>query len=181
MTVAAWENAAGAVLTGNAFFEDLAASVANDGDRETAARWPLGRIVDYRRTAYQEESPLAAFDFAVWDIEALVRWWPLCCRAAQFCPIAAEHVLPALARFLVDRLPVVWDTGPCRTRAPENDVTLALAAADRADTLVCMFAAQLKPNGSKDPFALRRAAKEFLQLILPSVTPFSCATTDRAA
>ncbi len=40
---------------------------------------------------------------------------------------------------------------------PTAPVTVALALADKLDTLVGFYAAGLRPTGSKDPFALRRA------------------------
>jgi len=41
---------------------------------------------------------------------------------------------------------------------PTAPVTVAVSLADKLDTLVCFFVASEKPTGSKDPFALRRAA-----------------------
>ncbi|MGH2198909.1 glycine--tRNA ligase subunit beta, partial [Enterococcus faecalis] len=38
--------------------------------------------------------------------------------------------------------------------------------ADKLDTIVSFFAVQEKPTGSKDPFALRRAALGIVQIIL---------------
>ncbi len=49
---------------------------------------------------------------------------------------------------------------------PTAPVTVAVALADKLDTLCRFFAAGLLPTGSKDPFALRRAAIGFLALIL---------------
>ena len=42
----------------------------------------------------------------------------------------------------------------------------AVALADRIDTLASFFASGIKPTGSKDPFALRRAALRIIQTIL---------------
>ena len=42
--------------------------------------------------------------------------------------------------------------------APTAPVTVAVALADKLDTLVGFFAIDEKPTGSKDPYALRRAA-----------------------
>jgi glycyl-tRNA synthetase beta chain len=47
--------------------------------------------------------------------------------------------------------------------APES---VALALADKLDTLVGFFAIGEKPTGSKDPFALRRAALGMIRLLL---------------
>jgi glycyl-tRNA synthetase beta chain len=43
---------------------------------------------------------------------------------------------------------------------------VAVALADKIDTLVGFFAIDEKPTGSKDPFALRRAALSVIQLIV---------------
>lgn len=45
-------------------------------------------------------------------------------------------------------------------------VSIALALADRIDTLVGFFAIDEKPTGSKDPFALRRAALGVIRTVL---------------
>mgnify|MGYP000324225700 CR=1 FL=1 len=44
--------------------------------------------------------------------------------------------------------------------------TVAVALADKLDTLVGFFAIDEKPTGSKDPFALRRAALGVIRLVL---------------
>ncbi|MBI1274902.1 glycine--tRNA ligase subunit beta [bacterium] len=51
-------------------------------------------------------------------------------------------------------------------RCPSAPASVALALADKTDTLVGMFAAGEAPTGSRDPFALRRAALGILRLIL---------------
>ncbi|RVT89429.1 glycine--tRNA ligase subunit beta [Sphingomonas crocodyli] len=49
---------------------------------------------------------------------------------------------------------------------PTAPVTVAVSLADKLDTLSSFFAAQLRPTGSKDPFALRRAALGVLLLVV---------------
>ncbi len=49
---------------------------------------------------------------------------------------------------------------------PTAPVTVAVALADKLDTLVGFFAIDERPTGSKDPYALRRAALGVLRLIL---------------
>jgi glycyl-tRNA synthetase beta chain len=51
---------------------------------------------------------------------------------------------------------------------PTDMVTVAVNIADRLDTLVSFFSIGEKPTGSRDPFALRRAALGFLQLLTRS-------------
>ena len=48
---------------------------------------------------------------------------------------------------------------------PTAPVTVAVALADKLDTLRSFFAIDEKPTGSKDPFALRRAALGIIRLI----------------
>ena len=48
---------------------------------------------------------------------------------------------------------------------PTAPVTVAVALADKLDTLNCFFAWGMPPTGSKDPFALRRAALGAISLI----------------
>ena len=49
---------------------------------------------------------------------------------------------------------------------PTAPVTVAVSLADKLDTLASFFAIDEKPTGSKDPFALRRAALGFLATVL---------------
>jgi glycyl-tRNA synthetase beta chain len=51
-------------------------------------------------------------------------------------------------------------------RAPTDPVSVAVALADKLDTLVGFWAIDEKPTGSKDPYALRRAALGVIRLIL---------------
>jgi glycyl-tRNA synthetase beta chain len=46
---------------------------------------------------------------------------------------------------------------------PTAPVTVAVSLADKLDTLICFFAFDMGPTGSKDPFALRRAAIGLIQ------------------
>lgn len=49
---------------------------------------------------------------------------------------------------------------------PATDAGLALAVADKLDTIVGIFAIGQKPTGAKDPFALRRAALGLLRILI---------------
>lgn len=48
---------------------------------------------------------------------------------------------------------------------PTDSVTVAVSLADKLDTIATFFAIDEKPTGSKDPFALRRAALGVIRLI----------------
>jgi glycyl-tRNA synthetase beta chain len=51
-------------------------------------------------------------------------------------------------------------------RVPSDPVSVAVALADKLDTLVGFWAIDEKPTGSKDPYALRRAALGVIRLVL---------------
>nr|HEV8011404.1 glycine--tRNA ligase subunit beta [Bradyrhizobium sp.] len=53
-------------------------------------------------------------------------------------------------------------------RVPTDPVSIAVALADKIDTLVGFWAIDEKPTGSKDPYALRRAALGVIRLIVDS-------------
>ena len=49
---------------------------------------------------------------------------------------------------------------------PSEPVSVALALADKLDSICAFFGVGLKPTGSKDPFALRRAAIASIEIIV---------------
>jgi len=51
-------------------------------------------------------------------------------------------------------------------RVPDDKVAIAAALADKLDTLVGFWAIDEKPTGSKDPYALRRAALGVVRILL---------------
>ncbi len=55
--------------------------------------------------------------------------------------------------------------GP-KDRIPSSPVSIAVALADKLDTLVGFWAIDEKPTGSKDPYALRRAALGVIRIVL---------------
>lgn len=71
-------------------------------------------------------------------------------EAAAVADAIAEHYSPA---------------GPNDT-CPTAPASVAVALADKLDTLVGFFAVDEKPTGSRDPFALRRAALGIIRLVL---------------
>lgn len=64
---------------------------------------------------------------------------------------------------------------------PSDPVAVALGLADRIDILVGFFGTGMKPTGSKDPFALRRAALATIRLIIDNGIRLPLADTFRAA
>ncbi|OSQ49585.1 glycine--tRNA ligase subunit beta [Thalassospira alkalitolerans] len=71
-------------------------------------------------------------------------------EAPEVANAIAEHYAPA---------------GPS-DMCPAAPVSVALALAEKLDTLAGFFAIDEKPTGSKDPFALRRAALGVIRLVL---------------
>src|SRR6266480_889119 len=53
-------------------------------------------------------------------------------------------------------------------RVPSEPVSVAVALADKIDMLECFWILHERPTGSKDPFALRRAALGVIRLVLPN-------------
>jgi glycyl-tRNA synthetase beta chain len=51
-------------------------------------------------------------------------------------------------------------------RVPTDPVSVAVALADKLDTLVGFWAIDEKPTGSKDPYALRRAALGMIRIVI---------------
>jgi len=66
-------------------------------------------------------------------------------------------------------------------RVPTSPVSVAVALADKIDTLVGFWAIDEKPTGSKDPFALRRAALGVIRLITENSLRLSILDVARSA
>lgn len=64
-------------------------------------------------------------------------------------------------------------------RVPDNPVAIAVALADKLDTLVGFWAIDEKPTGSKDPYALRRAALGVIRLVLENEIRLPLASYNR--
>ncbi len=75
---------------------------------------------------------------------------------------AAQGEAPAVAAAVEDHY---RPQGPS-DRVPTDPVSVAVALADKLDTLVGFWAIDEKPTGSKDPFALRRAALGVIRIVI---------------
>ena len=64
-----------------------------------------------------------------------------------------------------------WKPNGPSDRLPEDKVGLTVALADKLDTLVGFWAIDEKPTGSKDPYALRRAALGVVRILLERKVP----------
>src|SRR6516225_3822002 len=69
---------------------------------------------------------------------------------------------PAIAQAIADHYRPLGPNDAC----PHAPVSVAVALADKIDSLVGFFAVGERPSGSRDPFALRRAALGVIRLVL---------------
>jgi glycyl-tRNA synthetase beta chain len=77
---------------------------------------------------------------------------------------AAQGEDPAVAEAIRDHYKPVGQGD----EVPTAPVTVAVSLADKLDTLIAFFLIDEKPTGSKDPFALRRAALGTISTLLPN-------------
>jgi len=61
---------------------------------------------------------------------------------------------------------------------PSDPISIAVALADKIDTLVGFWAIDEKPTGSKDPYALRRAALGVIRIIIDNSLQIPLDSTD---
>ncbi|HEY5797476.1 MAG TPA: glycine--tRNA ligase subunit beta, partial [Bosea sp. (in: a-proteobacteria)] len=78
----------------------------------------------------------------------------------KYAELQGEH--PSIAAAIEEHYKPL---GPS-DRVPVDPVSVAVALADKLDTLVGFWAIDEKPTGSKDPYALRRAALGVIRLVV---------------
>ncbi|WP_029007935.1 glycine--tRNA ligase subunit beta [Azospirillum halopraeferens] len=88
-----------------------------------------------------------------------------------------EGERPEVAEAVADHYRPVGPNDTC----PTAPVSVAVALADKIDTLVGFFAIDEKPTGSKDPYALRRAALGIIRLVLENGLRLNLLEVFRAA
>ncbi len=89
---------------------------------------------------------------------------------------AAQGEHPAVATAIRDHYKPVGQGDD----VPTDPVTVAVGLADKLDTLFSFFAVEMFPTGSKDPFALRRAALGVLRTIQAANLKFKIDAAARA-
>ncbi|KQP73656.1 glycine--tRNA ligase subunit beta [Methylobacterium sp. Leaf113] len=82
---------------------------------------------------------------------------------------ALQSEAPSVAAAVEDHYKPV---GPS-DRVPTDPVAVAVALADKLDTLVGFWSIDEKPTGSKDPYALRRAALGVIRLLIENTVKLS--------
>jgi glycyl-tRNA synthetase beta chain len=73
---------------------------------------------------------------------------------------------PGRVNFIADAARDHWRPKGESDSVPTDPVSVAVALADKIDTLTGFWAIDEKPTGSKDPYALRRAALGVIRLVL---------------
>ena len=76
----------------------------------------------------------------------------------------AEGLSPLVAEAIRDH----YKPAGANDEVPDRPLTMAVSLADKLDTLSAFFAIDEKPTGSRDPFALRRAALGVIRIVLGS-------------
>jgi glycyl-tRNA synthetase beta chain len=87
-----------------------------------------------------------------------------------------------------DRVEITWQAiydqylpGSGSDAIPRGAEGCILGLADRIDTIANMFALGMEPTGSKDPFALRRAANAIVKILAESTLPLTLSDVLTAA
>ena len=125
--------------------EALARELAPKGRRRRRT-WPSVPRISPRPTLQPKWSASSLSCRDLWA--AITR--PPKARSASVAEAIEEHYKPQ---------------GP-NDRIPTSPVSIAVALADKLDTLVGFWAIDEKPTGSKDPYALRRAALGVIRIVL---------------
>jgi len=156
-------------LLKNVTFQKDLGSYAAKTDRVVALCDRLGNLLsvgfDIDQAALKQAATLAKTDLTAelvkefTELQGIVGG--LYARAQGFSPAAADAIYDQYR-------PVAMDAPVPRTI--EGSL---LAIADKADTIAGMFSLGLEPTGSKDPFALRRAANGIVKILAESKLPLT--------
>ena len=162
-------------LEGVLFEERLGSYLERTRRLEELARFLAGELslsqekVNYaRRAAHLSKADLTTQ--AVGEFPRLqgimgCQYAELCGEPGEVAAAIAEHYLP---RFAGDKL-------------PETEVGRAVALTDKFDLIVACFAVGLRPTGSQDPYALRRAASGIIRIVLEAGVEISLKSVLTAA
>lgn len=140
------------------FYQGLG-TVADKAERiAKLARWIATKIPDCDAAAAERAGRLAKADLTTGMVGEFPELQGVMGRYYARHDGEPEMIAEAIAEHYAPR-------GP-DDRCPTAPVSVAVALADKIDTLVGFFAIDEKPTGSKDPFALRRAALGAIRLIV---------------
>ena len=160
-------------LSERIFQADLGTVLDKVGRLETLAAFIAGKIenadvVDVRRAARLCKADLSTGMVGEFpDLQGVMG-----CYYAQ-----ADHEPQEVCDAIADHYSPLGPSDSC----PSACVSVCVALADKVDSLVGFFGIDQKPTGSKDPFALRRAALGVIRLILENDLRLSLADVFAAA
>jgi len=141
-------------------FHEQLGTVADKVDRVAAlARWLAENVVPGADPALAERAArLAKADL----VTGMVGEFPELQGVMGGYYAAAQGEDPAVAAAVRDHYKPVGQGDD----VPSDPVTVAVSLADKLDTIAAFFAIDEKPTGSKDPFALRRAALSVISQLI---------------
>jgi glycyl-tRNA synthetase beta chain len=165
-----------ALLENVTFQKDLG-SYAAKSDRVVALCDRLANVVISRDTTVDYNALRTAAQLAKTDLTSeLVKEFTELQGIVGGLYAHAQGFSNATADAIYDHYrPVAMDAPIPRTT--EGQI---LAIADKADTIAGMFSLALEPTGSKDPFALRRAANGIVKILAESSLPLTLSEIVRA-
>ena len=134
--------------------------------RELAAK--LSRLVVSRGTSLDEAALSEAAGLAKTDLTTeLVKEFTELQGVVGGLYARAQGFKVAIADAIYDQ----YKPESMEDSVPRTIEGALLAVADKADTIVGMFGIGLEPTGSKDPFALRRAANGIVKILAETKVP----------
>jgi glycyl-tRNA synthetase beta chain len=159
------------------FQKDLGSYAAKSERVRSIAEW-IGNIVAERGIAVDFVSLNEAARLAKADLTAeLVKEFTELQGVIGGLYAKVQGVSTTAAEAIYDQyLPAGMDDG-----VPRSAEGAILGIADRADTIAGMFGLGMEPTGSKDPFALRRAANGIVKILAETGLPISVETIATAS
>ncbi|MEM1192235.1 MAG: glycine--tRNA ligase subunit beta [Pseudomonadota bacterium] len=152
------------------FFEGLG-SIGDKVQRVTALAQEIAPLVGADAAATQKAATLAKADL----VTGMVYEFPELQGLMGRYYALAQGEEPRVADAIRDHYKPL---GP-NDRVPTAPESVALALADKIDTLTAFWSIDKRPTGSSDPFALRRAALGVIDLILSNTCRYALPNTPK--
>lgn len=140
------------------FYQKLGTVADKAGRLETLAEWLAGFVPGADAAKAKRAATLCKADLVTEMVGEFPELQGIMGRYYALHDGEAPEVADAIADHYAPQ-------GP-NDRCPTAPESIAVALADKLDTLAGFFAIDEKPTGSKDPFALRRAALGVIRLIV---------------
>lgn len=148
-------------------FQDKLGSLGDKSRRISSLAESIARLIGGVPTLAREAAELCKCDL----LSSMVGEFPDL-QGVMGCYYAAADGLPAEVAAAIREHYLPRSAGD---KLPETRTGMAVALADRLDTLCGIFAIGQKPSGTKDPFGLRRAAIGIVRIVLEHKLDFDLA------